>query len=313
MIDPHFHFLDPVANPDQHATIVNANFGLNPYLPEDYIQDFDGLDVEKMVHMEILPDDFVEEVRWIHEMFTSGRCPLLGGIVAAADPSEPDFENVLQCCAAESSLLKGIRWILNWDGELQPGETPTVDRATWPRSRKANYFADPMFAANYPLLEKYGLSFDLQCNPPQLTTAANFLAQFPNIPVVLDHIGSLNLSGDNKRDEATMVVWRNGMQALANLQHTYVKLSMLGYTLPGWHKDEKKRRKMCDVVLEVIQLFGTERCMFASNFPVDRDLDDGLTAQVIYGHYREWVSHFSESEKRNLFQNTASRFYRLNG
>jgi predicted TIM-barrel fold metal-dependent hydrolase len=52
--------------------------------------------------------------------------------------------------------------------------------------------------------------------------------------------------------------------------------------------------------------------MFASNFPVDRDLDDGLTAKVIYGHYRDWVSHFSASEKRNLFQNTASRFYRLN-
>ncbi len=64
-------------------------------------------------------------------MYTDGRCPFLGGIVAVADPSEHEFEDILQQCLDANSLLKGIRWILNWDGELKPGEAATIDRATW--------------------------------------------------------------------------------------------------------------------------------------------------------------------------------------
>ena len=178
MIDPHCHFLDPVANPDQHSTLVKSNLGLETYLPENYIRDFEGLGVEKIVHLEVLPDDFVEEVRWVHKMYMDGRCPFLGGIVAAADPSKHEFEDVLQQCLDASSMLKGIRWILNWDGELKPNETATIDRATWPRVKKSNYFIDPIFSSNFHLLEKYELSFDLQCNPTQLKDAAKFIFRF---------------------------------------------------------------------------------------------------------------------------------------
>ena len=75
-------------------------------------------------------------------------------------------------------MLKGIRWILNWDGELKPGETATIDRATWPRVKKSNYFIDPIFSSNFHLLEKYELLFDLQCNPTQLKDAAKFIFSF---------------------------------------------------------------------------------------------------------------------------------------
>ena len=59
--DPHCHFLDPVANPDQHSTLVKSNLGLETYLPENYIRDFDGLGVEKIVHLEVLPDDLLKK------------------------------------------------------------------------------------------------------------------------------------------------------------------------------------------------------------------------------------------------------------
>ena len=90
--------------------------------------------------MEVIPDNFVQEVEWVQSMKAAGRCPWVarpnaalspraarlphppaergcargqGGIVAAADPSQPDFGEVLTRCAAATDMLKGIRWILN--------------------------------------------------------------------------------------------------------------------------------------------------------------------------------------------------------
>ncbi|MFB1010100.1 MAG: amidohydrolase family protein, partial [Thiopseudomonas sp.] len=223
----HIHFLDPVSNPEQHATLLKAHPDLAAYLPEDYKRDYANLSVAKSVHMEVIPDDFVREVGWVQGLAQS-RAPWVKGIVAAADPSAADFEEVLLKCVAASGMLKGIRWILNWEGELQPGETPTVERATWPRTTKDFLEPlDPTFAANFPLLAKHGLSFDLQCNPAQLPAAAAFFAQHPQIPVVLDHVGSLKLRGGDAADAAVLRQWRSGMEALAKLPHVHVKLSML--------------------------------------------------------------------------------------
>ena len=392
MVDPHFHFLDPVNNPDQHATLLKAHPDLTAYLPEDYARDFGRLNVVKSVHMEVIPDDFVLEVEWVAGMQKS-RAPWVQGIVAAADPSQQNFEQVLQKCAAASELLKGIRWILNWDGALQPGETPTVERATWPRTTQ-NFLdpVDPTFASNYPLLAKYGLSFDLQCNPAQLSAAASFFAQHPQIPVVLDHIGSLKLRGGNAADAADFRQWKRGMAALAALPHVCVKLSMVGYSVPGWHTDQAKEAMVRQAIRTVIKLFGSKRCMFCSNFPVpspwslmilytavakqgreqgstpclflgnpaqrtaspirfclcseplcrcclscpsclsclssssssfsstsssslaeqvDLDPEAGLTADFIYGKYREFVADLSAEEQHDLFYGTAATFYRL--
>jgi predicted TIM-barrel fold metal-dependent hydrolase len=113
-VDPHFHFLDPVQNPEQHATLLSAHPDLTPYLPEDYQRDFANLKVAKSVHMEVIPDDFAREVEWVQSMKDAGRCPWVGGIVAAADPSAENFAEVLAACAKQTNMLKGIRWILNY-------------------------------------------------------------------------------------------------------------------------------------------------------------------------------------------------------
>ena len=113
-VDPHFHFLDPVKNPEQHATLLSAHPDLTPYLPEDYKADFKNLNVVKSVHMEVIPDDFVREVEWVQSLKTAGRCPWVHGIVAAADPSADNFPDVLAACAKQTDMLKGIRWILNY-------------------------------------------------------------------------------------------------------------------------------------------------------------------------------------------------------
>lgn len=261
-VDPHFHFLDPEKNPEQHATLLSAHPDLTPYLPEDYARDFAKLNVAKSVHMEVIPDDFVREVEWVQSMKAAGRCPQVGGIVCAADPSAADFADVLTACAAASDMLKGIRWILNYDGPVQPGETPTVERATWPRTVK-DFLSptDPTFASNFPLLAERGLSFDLQCNPHQLVDAAAFLAGHPGVPIVLDHIGSLRLHrGSPEEDEAMTTTWKAGMTALAALPHAHVKLSMVGYSVEGWNTDPAKEAEVVAAFRFCIDLFGTKRC-----------------------------------------------------
>ena len=76
------------------------------------------------------------------------------------------------------------------------------------KQKKINYFSDPIFSSNFHLLEKYELSFDLQCNPNQLKDAAKFFVQFPKILVVLDHIGSLKLNGNDYHDQSEIELWK---------------------------------------------------------------------------------------------------------
>jgi predicted TIM-barrel fold metal-dependent hydrolase len=112
-------------------------------------------------------------------------------------------------------------------------------------------------------------------------------------------------------DRVALARWRDGMQALAQLPHVCVKLSMVGYSVPGWHRDPAKEAIVRQAIRDVIGWFGASRCMFASNFPVDLDRDAGLTAEFIFSKYYEFVSDMSEPEIHDLFYGTAARFYRL--
>merc|ERR1711893_198095 len=136
------------------------------------------------------------------------------------------LESILAMHKSTSGLLRGIRWVLNHE-------------PNWPQVHRGDYFTDPQFRAGYQKLQEHGLSFDLQCNPHQLKDAAAFMKDFPAVPVVLNHIGCLKLEGDAVEQEQQMVVWREGMKALASLPHVSCKLSMLAYTLPEWWTSEK--------------------------------------------------------------------------
>jgi len=98
-------------------------------------------------------------------------------------------------------------------------------------------------------------------------------------------------------------MWRRGMRALAASPHCYCKLSCLLLRDGPWDYESNRR-----VVLETIDLFGVERCMFASNFPVD-----GLRVSFgqMFADYRRMTERFTDAERRALFHDNAARFYRL--
>ena len=112
----------------------------------------------------------------------------------------------------------------------------------------------------FGLLAKYGLSFDLQAYPGQFAHIATVIAQHPGTQVIVDHAG-MAVSADADGWD----VWRKGMVALAALPNVAVKISGMGFTWRPWTIDQARA-----YVLETIDLFGTDRAMFASNFPTDK-------------------------------------------
>ena len=120
----------------------------------------------------------------------------------------------------------------------------------------------------------------------------------PDIPVVLNHTG---FPWD--RSDAGLELWRRGMKDLAACEQVCCKLSCLCLQEGPWEYEDNRR-----IVLEAIGIFGIERCMFASNFPVD-----GLRVSYerMFHDFKRMTAELSDSERRKLFHDNAARFYRL--
>eukprot|EP01006_Ploeotia_vitrea_P052543 TRINITY_DN67701_c8_g6_i1.p1 TRINITY_DN67701_c8_g6~~TRINITY_DN67701_c8_g6_i1.p1 ORF type:complete len:298 (-),score=47.64 TRINITY_DN67701_c8_g6_i1:1414-2307(-) len=294
-IDPHMHIWDP--NDGNHTAI--KNYGLPAYLPTDYTADFKDR-IQMCVFVEAIPDDPVEETRWVAARANVDGAIPIKGIVANMPLHKDNIEEIIKGHLEASPLVKGGRLIL-----FEPGGFDNC-----------NYLADnPGFKNGFGLLEKYSLSWDLQINPAGLKSATTFLKDFPKVPVVLDHVGMLKLSGETpltEEDKKVIEEWKQDLKGFAALPNTHVKLSMLNYTITHWFEDPQKEELAKSVVLDLINIFGSNRCMFGSNFPVDKvkDKPNG-TSTKLYDSFCKWVAGLPQADKDNLFVNTAKNFYRL--
>ena len=131
-----------------------------------------------------------------------------------------------------------------------------------------------------------------------MAAGADLARSRPETPIVLDHAGM-----PVDRDEEGIQTWRKGLQQLAAAPNVVVKISGLGATDWNWTVDSLR-----PFILETIDIFGVDRCMFASNFPVDKLYSDFNT---LYAAFYSITDAFSRDEKRMLFHDNAARFYRL--
>ena len=99
------------------------------------------------------------------------------------------------------------------------------------------------------------------------------------------------------------------MRALANLPNIYMKLSMPWFARDGFHRDATKEAKVRDLVHELMDTFGCSRCMFASNYPVDKIKD--ISIAELYGKFLQWSAARSAAERSALFHDTAVQAYSL--
>ena len=351
IVDAHFHFFDPTKNSFNEFL---GSLGAPAYLPEHYHAHAGGLPIKKTVHIEAMPDDAVGEAKWIESLADSGSCKV-AALVAGVDLSSPtavaQLDELKACCPR----LRGIRYILDFDGPFD-GTNATHVNMKRHKDDACCFMSHPKkskaFEHGFAQLASRGLSFDLQCAPAQLPHAVALCTRHPNVPVVIDHLGKpRHLKADGgAADMAELECWRAGMKQMAALPQVYVKLSMLGmrclamlplprvlcqtlivadhsaisallrpgYAVPGWCESTEKEAFIKSLVLEVIELFGAERCMFASNFHIspagsdsDGASDHALEMPDLYARYHSWVAHLPEGDKARLFSGTACEFYKI--
>ena len=255
------------------------------YLPVDYRADSADYPVEKAVHIDAgaHPGDALAETRWLQDLLDTQGLP--NAIVAFAALNDPDVEKLL-AGHVESPAVRGIRHIINWHPDPRRTYTPK------------NLLDDDAFARGYALLGKYNLSFDLQIYPNQMTEAYQLARRHENVPVIINHMGM-----PVDQDGEGVARWKDGMRLLSSLPNVAVKISGLGCIVRPWTAE-----MMRPFVLETIDRFGTDRSLFASDFPTDKLFNT-------YGHamqaYDEITRAFSPDEREAMFAGNAERIYRI--
>ena len=207
-------------------------------------------------------------------------------IVAYADVSADDVRPQLDRLS-RYPLVRGVRMQLHWH------ENPQYRFASRP-----NLAADSRIQRNVGHLADYGLSFDLQVFAPQMADAADLAESCPKVTFVLQHAGMLEDLSPAGRAE-----WRAGMVRLAACPNVTTKLSALGTFL---HRNDPAH--IADVVRETVRVFGPGRCLFGSNFPIEKLWTS--YADLLAAH-RDAVASFAPKEQQAILHDTAMRVYRI--
>jgi predicted TIM-barrel fold metal-dependent hydrolase len=293
VIDPHVHFWDTarVSYPwlEKPAVVYSGDNRLLPtrYSVTDLLQDAGDVQVDMSVDVEANPGDSLAEARWLQAL--AGEPVNHGhphGIVASVDLSDAGAPGLLERLS-DYPNMRGVRQILNV--HVDP-------RYNYVGRQYLNEFG---WRRNLGLLAQYGWSFDLQIYPSQALLAENVIDANPNVTFILNHIGMFV----DRNHVKGWVEWRQGLRTLAARRNTAIKLSGLAMFDHRWTIESFR-----PLVLEAVDAFGAKRCMFASNFPIDR-LHASYPA--LWAAYAEIVSGASGEEREDLFASNAARYYRL--
>ncbi len=294
VVDAHQHFWDLERN--YHPWLCDAapsafRYGdysaiRRSYLPADYLRDAGRTRVALTVHVEAEwdPRNPVGETHWLEELAAASAFP--SACVAQAWLDREDVAAVLAAQAARP-LVRGIRH------KPHAAASPQLARRGVPGSMD-----DERWRRGFALLEQHTLSFDLQTPWWHFDAAAELARDFPNTPIIINHTG---LPAD--RSPAGLRSWRAAMHVVAQRPNVFLKISGLGQPCVPWTVAANR-----PIIRDAISIFGAGRCMFASNYPVDR-----LCApfETIFAGFRDAVWDLSQVDQRKLFYDNAVQIYRL--
>lgn len=251
------------------------------YLMSDYLDDIAGQNVVASIYCEAEydPKAPLKETRYVHEVARDFGYP--GAMVAQAWLDADDAASLL----AEQAAYPLVRSVRH-----KPGGPSS------PAEQGRSLMSSDKWLRGYCELEKYGLHFDLQANWWVLPEAAELAANFPRTLIIVNHTG---VPG---RSEEALRGWRANMEKLAARSNTAVKISGLCEANKPWTVENNRR-----IVKDVIGMFGAERCMLGSNFPVDGMV---TTFATIFDGYRTILADLPQKEQGALFHETAERIYR---
>jgi len=257
------------------------------YLIDDYLSDIQGSNVVKSVHVQAECGDDEAETTWLTQVSKSHGFP--HGIVARADFYDPNIEKKL-LFQSQNPKVKGVRYLLNWDAD------PSLCMA-----EKGGEMNDPKWRETFKLLQKFNFSFDLHIWPLQVNDAIDLISAFPDTQFVLDHTG-LHKGYLDPSPEA-FEQWKTSLQKLSKFPNVVMKISGLSMT---HHSPNVETFK--PFILESIKIFGVDRLMFASNFPVDKM--QGSYKNLV-NVTKECLKDLSKDDQKKIFHDNAVKYYKL--
>ncbi|MCH2170602.1 amidohydrolase family protein [Myxococcota bacterium] len=313
IVDPHHHFFDLVQ-------------GFPSYDLEDFKSDFSTHRVEQTVfaqcgehYREDGPEEMapVGETEWVDglarqtQQWPSGTVRV-GGIVGTASLSMGSgVREVLEAHVQASDLFRGIRDSACWDADPEPS-LHSVPHANGP-----DLYASAAFREGLSQLAPLGLSFDAYHYHTQTQYFIDLARAFPDTTMILDHLGTpVGVGGyAGKRDEI-FEVWKRDHTELASCENVVMKLGGLVMPWNGFGFERAPNPPTSDEIVALqaryyhhaIEAFGPDRCMFESNFPVDKL---SVSYGVLWNAFKKIAAQYSEDEKESLFRATAMRVYRL--
>ncbi|WP_250485284.1 amidohydrolase [Caballeronia sp. GaOx3] len=299
----------------------------NRYLINEFVEDLSGghniiatvfLETLAMYRasgpVEMRPVGETEFANGVAAMSASGRygrTKIAAGIVGFADLTlGAGVESVLTAhVAAGGGRFRGVRHSGGWDADPIIGNSPTA--------RGPGLFREPAFREGVACLQALGLSFDAWVFHPQLGDVADLAKAFPELEIVLGHAGGILGYGRyaGRRDEV-FAQWKTSMTQIAACPNVSVKLGGLVKRLAAFDylaleappTSEQLATYWRPYIETCVELFGADRCMFESNFPVDK-LGTGYT--TLWNAFKRITAGVSASEKLALYSGTARRVYRL--
>ncbi|MFM0507535.1 amidohydrolase family protein [Paraburkholderia sp. RL17-373-BIF-A] len=295
ILDCHQHFYDagrfhyPVfATRSEGFEALVGDYSALPrmYLPDDYARDTSALNVVGTVWAEFISTDPVGETCWAQDLAnTTGRPD---GIIALVDFSSPDLPGTLDAYAS-ANRIRCVRQHLGW----HPAN-PLLRYATAP-----GLTSDAAWRRGLASLRGRNLICEIEIFAPQLPELASLATAFPDIQFVLPVLGwPLDLTSEGQ------AAWRRGMTLVGACPNVAVKIFGLECIF-GIHWTVAQVRPW---ILQAIEVFGPDRCMFASHMPISKL---SCTFEQLYRAYFEVIAEFSVSEQRRLLHDTAVRIYKL--
>ena len=312
--DPHHHFWDfrseriPYQRYLLHELAADLNCGHN-------VRSTVFIEARSMYRsdgpVELRPVGEVEFVQGLAAAAATGLygpCRAASAIIGHADLKRGDrVEPVLQALqAASPNRFRGIRHTVTWDSH------PEIENR-----EKEGVLASADYRAGARVLARKGLSLDIGVCFPQLPELAAFAKAVPDLTIILNHLGGLTRIGPYaNRDDEVLATWRGGLAAVAQCPNVNLKLGGIGMPRLGfdWHTrarpigSEELASSMAPIMSYCIEQFSPNRCMFESNFPVDKV---SFSHHVLFNAFKRFSKSYSVSERAALFHDTAARAYRI--
>jgi L-fuconolactonase len=236
---------------------------------------------------------------------------IAAGIVGTADLRLGDaVGQVLDAhIAAAGSRFRGIRQSAAWDADTNTAP-PRVNPGP-------GLFLRDDFRAGFKHLAPRQLSFEVWCYHRQIREATELARAFPDTTIILDHFGGpLGVGAYAGQADEVFAEWCPSLAELAKCQNVVAKLGGINMEINGfgWHERARppSSRELTEATRRyyefTIEQFGVNRCMFESNFPVDKA---SCSYTVLWNSFKLLVASYSPGEKAQLFHDTAARVYRL--